>query len=149
VPAAYVRRVRWSGNFTAWVGLGITGLSSIIALPMFVHGKWQAYMPALFAVGGVALFAKAMRAANGRLRAYRIGKAVEGRVRQVRVDSAVLINGQQPYRVIYHYPVGARMEEGSVLSCDPMAMRRAAGQPIWVLYDEAAPEDHAIFPPLL
>lgn len=149
LPRKYVRRVRWTENIATLVGLGFTAVGLLFAIPMIVNRLWlPALILAFFLLGGVSMFRYGWKTAAARLRAFRIGRAVEGRIHQIGVDATQHINGRQPSRVVYHFPVDGQMQEGVIITFDTTASRRGSGEPVWVLYNEADPTENTIYPPL-
>lgn len=148
LPKAYVRRVRWSQNIAVLIGPGFAAVGLLFAIPMIVNKLWVAVLPLFFVLGGVSMFHHGWKTASARLRAFRSGKAVLGSIYQVSVDTSQQINGRQASRVVYHFQVNGQMLEGVITSFDTTAKRLYAGQPKWVLYNEADPTENAIYPPL-
>lgn len=149
IPKRYARKVMWTSNFMTLVGLGFVAVGSLFTIPFLVNKLWvPSLIGMFFLVGGGIMFWTAFQAGRSRLRAFRYGKIVEGKVRSVRSDTSVSVNNQNPYKLIYHFPVGDTLQEGSIVTFDSTAWERQPGQPLWVLYDEKDPENSAIYPPL-
>lgn len=149
LPAAYVRRVRWTQNIVTMVGPGFIAVGLLLTIPMILNKLWlPALLPLFFLLGGTSMFNYGWKIAEARLRAFRLGKAVKGRIHQIGVDATQHVNGQHPSKVIYHFNVGDQLHEGVIISFDTTASRRASGDPVWVLYNEADPSENAIYPPL-
>ena len=149
VPKRYARKVMWTSNLMALVGLGFSGVGLLFLAPFVANKMWlPALIPCFFIVGGGSMFWSAFTSARARLRAFRYGKVVEGKVRSVRSDTSMQVNNQNPYKLTYHFPVGDTLQEGTIVTFDSTAWERQAGQPLWVLYDEKDPECNAIYPPL-
>lgn len=149
LPKAYVKRVRWSQNIATLVGPGFAAVGLLFAIPMIVNKLWlPSLAPALFILCGVSMFRYGWKIAAARLRAFRIGKAVKGSIYQVGSDTSQHINGRYPSRVVYHFAVEGQRHEGVITTFDTTATRLFAGQPVWVLYNEAEPTENAIYPPL-
>ena len=86
-------------------------------------------------------------AAASTLNAFVRGTAVEGKVVGVSQDTSQSINGQHPWKLTYHFPVGGQLHEGTVVSWDSTITACSAGQPLWVLYLLADPEQNTAYPP--
>ncbi|MEZ5324741.1 MAG: hypothetical protein R3F19_06730 [Verrucomicrobiales bacterium] len=148
MPKAYVKRVRWTQNIATMVGPGFVAVGLLFAVPMMVNKLWLPLLaPAFFVLGGVSMFRYGWKIAKARLRAFRIGKAVKGSIYQVGWDTSQHINGRYPSRVVYHFTAEGQQHEGIITTFDTTAARLFAGQPVWVLYNEAEPTENAVYPP--
>ena len=149
LPPQYVFRLRWSRNIATLVGGGFFLVGTLLFLPMAIAGTWAALLPAFFMLGGFSMFRYGWRHASGILRAFRDGRAVEGRIASVSWDTTQRINDQHPWKLVYHFPVGEQMCEGSITTFDSTVGSRMSGQPLWVLYNEADTSQSTIYPPLV
>jgi hypothetical protein len=148
VPAQYERRMKWTRNIGTLVGGMFFLVGGIMVIPMLFVAPLAALFPGFFMVGGFFMFRYGWLHAKGVLHAFKHGQAVEGRVAQVSLDTSQAVNNQHPWKLVYHFPIGNQLQEGSVTSFDSTLSSRTPGQPLWVLYNDDDPEKSAIFPPI-
>jgi hypothetical protein len=148
LPRGFAFRVKWSRNFAVLGGLLCLIISSLMLYAMIKVRTFFAVIPALFLFPGFYLFRYGRTQATGILRALRKGTAVEGKIVEVRLDATTEVNGRNPWKLVYQFPVGESLCEGSVTSFDSTVGGRSSGQSIWVLYVPEAPEKCTLYPPI-
>jgi hypothetical protein len=148
LPKGFAFRQKWSRNILSLVGGVFFVIGGILTFALLFLGGWPALFPLLFALGGYAMMRSGRRSAAATLNAFTRGTAVKGKVVSVTMDYSQSINGQHPWKLVYHFPVGGEWQEGIAVSWDSTVTMRAAGQPLWVLYLPEDPEQNTLYPPL-
>lgn len=154
LPAKYLRRVLFLGNFGVIFGSIFGGIGGVLTLvflviscafpPMLLGVLIAGIFPVIGGAIGGASYLKARR----RVRALREGAAVVGVVDAVTHDLSVQVNGQHPWRVSYTFEAGGRLFAGGVSTFDAEVKRYTSGDPIHVVYLAADPDINATWPPL-
>jgi hypothetical protein len=149
LPKCFAFRHKWSRNILALVGGIFFVAGSFIFVAFLLVGRLAGTpLPLLFMIGGLAMLRIGRRHAATTLNAFVRGIAVEGKVVRLSRDLSQTMNGEHPWKLTYHFPVGTQLREGVVVSWDSTVAARSPGQPLWVLY---LPEDHdqnTTYPPL-
>ena len=140
--------MKWTRNIGMLAGGMFFLVGGIMVIPMLFVAPLAALFPGFFMLGGFFMFRHGWRDAKAVLQAFKYGQVVEGRVAHVALDSSQSVNHQHHWKLVYHFPVGSQLQEGSVTSFDSTLNARTPGQPLWVLYNEQDPEMSAIFPPM-
>ena len=148
LPKGFEFRRKWSGNILALVGIIFFLIGSFIFLVFLLLGLLIGMpLPLLFMVGGFAMLLIGRRQAARTLNAFVRGSVAEGKVVSVAQDHSQTLNGVHPWKLTYHFPTGAQLQEGTVVSWDSTITARAPGQPLWVLYVPEDPEQNTAYPP--
>ncbi len=149
LPRGFALRTLLTGNFAVLIGGVLGAFTSLITYACVKQRVWAAVaFMGLFALGGWSVFWKGLRGALSTLRAFRRGVAVEGVVYECRTDRAMTVNGEHPLKLTWHFTVDGRTYEGSLTSLDSTLGRRAAGQPLWILYVAKDPTQNTLYPPV-
>ena len=148
LPKRYERRVKWTENISTMAGIIFAAVGSILFAVFVFVNIWMSLFPAFFAFGGICLFRLGWKKAKGILFAYKYGKVAEGRIHKVSLDATQSVNNVHPWLLVYHFPVGDQIYEGTLSTFDSTVELRTPGQPLWVLFNAADPAESAIFPPL-
>ena len=148
LPKGFAFRRKWSQNILALVGGIFFLVGSFIFFAFLLLGLLVGTpLPLLFMIGGFAMWRIGRRRAASTLNAFVRGTAVEGKVVSVARDESQPINGEHPWKLVYHFAAGGQLHEGTVISWDSTVSARAAGQPLWVLYMPKDPEQNTAYPP--
>lgn len=148
LPKGFEFREKWSRNILACIGGLFFLIGSFIFLVFLLLGLLIGTpLPLLFMILGFVMLWIARRHAARTLKAFKRGTAVEGKVVSVAQDQSQTLNGAHPWKLIYHFPVGAQLHEGNVVSWDSTITARSAGQPLWVLYLPEDPGQNTLYPP--
>ena len=107
-----------------------------------------ALFPMLFVVGGLLFLRYGLVRASRTLRAFRDGVAVKGRIVSVDTDTSQTINGKNPWKLTYDFPVADQRIKGTQTSFDSSVTLMKHGQPIWVLHLVTDPSQSTLYPPL-
>lgn len=149
LPNRFAFRSKWSRNILALVGAIFFLVGTVIFIAFLLVGLLVGTpLPLLFMIGGFAMLRIGRRHAAATLNAFVRGTAVEGKVVSVARDQSQTMNGEHPWKLTYHFPVGNQLHEGTLISWDSTAGARAPGQPLWVLYLPEDPEQNTTYPPL-
>jgi hypothetical protein len=148
LPKGFAFRLLWSGNVLVLVGTIFGGVGAVMFLPILVVFPPAALLPLIFMILGFVLFRIGRRGAKRTLKAFAEGTAVAGELADVSRDQSEATNGQHPWKLTYHFNVDGAVHEGSATSYDSTVGKRAAGQPVWVLYLPKDPAQNTIYPPL-
>jgi hypothetical protein len=147
-PKGFAFRTRWSGNIATIAG----GMFFMVAALFFVAAlkasSFFALVPLFFMTGGFFMFRHGWQHATRVLRAYRHGIASEGKVYTCSVDRTQHVNGNHPYKLVWHFSVEGHQYEGTLTSFDSTLGSRGRGQPLWVLYYPGDPGQNTIYPPV-
>ena len=135
-------------NLATILGLAFTFMGSLMVVPMVMQKMWQAVFPGFFLLGGLSLLWHAFKLAVSTVRSFRHGVAVEGKIASVSKDTTQTMNGQHPWKLVWHFEHEGQQIEGSHISFDSTLGERSRGQPLWVLYQKNAPHHSTIYPPL-
>ena len=148
LPKGFEFRQKWSGNILAMVGVIFFLIGGFIFFAFLLLGLLIGTpLPLLFMLGGFIMLLIGRRHARRTLNAFKRGAVVEGKIFGIAQDQSQTMNGVHPWKLTYHFPVGAQLVEGSVVSWDSTITARAAGQPLWVLYLPEDPEQNTAYPP--
>lgn len=148
LPKGFEFRQKWSRNILALVGGVFFVVGSFIFLTFLVTGLVIGTpLPLLFMIGGFVMLRIGRRHAASTLNAFVRGSVVEGKVAAVSRDQSQTINGEHPWKLSYHFPVGAQLHEGTLVSWDSTVGARMAGQALWVLYLPEDPAQNTTYPP--
>lgn len=148
LPRGFAFRRKWSHNILALVGGIFFLVGSFIFLAFLVLGLLIGTpLPLLFMIIGFAMLLIGRRHAKKTLKAFVRGTAVEGKVVSVAQDQSQTMNGEHPWKLIYHFPLHGQLHAGAVVSWDSTITARAAGQPLWVLYLPEDPDQNTAYPP--
>jgi len=148
LPKGFAFRVKWSRNIAVLGGLFCMAISSLMLFAMIKAKTWFAVVPGLFDFAGVCLFIAGRKRAVGILRAFRRGATSEGKISEVSLDTTQSVNGRHPWKLVYQFPVGEELHEGSFVSFDSVVGSRSSGQPVWVLYVPSDPTQSTLYPPV-
>jgi hypothetical protein len=148
VPDGFPLRVILTQNITSIIGTIIFGAGMFMALMFVLGGSWGAVLPGLFALGGFAILRHGVKQGKATLHAFRHGIAVEGKVHQVSRDTTTKVNGEHPWKLVYHFRVAEQIHQGVLLSFDSTLSKRISGQPLWVLCDPEDPAKNTLYPPV-
>jgi hypothetical protein len=148
LPKGFAFRILWSGNVLVLIGAVFGGISTILFFPMLLLIPPAALLPLLFMILGFVLFRIGRKGAKRTLKAFVHGTAVRGEIADVSRDLSESTNGQNPWKLTYHFAVEGTAHEGSAKSYDSTVGKRTPGQPVWVLYLAKDPAQNTIYPPL-
>ena len=148
LPKGFEFRQKWSGNLLALIGGLFFLIGSFIFLSFLLIGLLIGTpLPLLFMIIGFVMLRIGRRQAARTVNAFTRGTVVEGKVVSVAQDQSQTMNGQHPWKLTYHFPVGAQLHAGEIVSWDSTITARAAGQPLWILYLPEDPEQNTAYPP--
>ncbi|TLD69818.1 hypothetical protein FEM03_15965 [Phragmitibacter flavus] len=148
VPSGFPLRVLLTNNIASIIGAIIFGAGAFMTLMFLVAGNWGALFPGLFALGGFLVLRFGIKQGRSTLHAFRDGIAVEGKVHQVSKDTTTTVNGEHPWKLVYHFRVADHLHQGVLISFDSTLSKRVSGQPLWVLYVPENPEKNTLYPPV-
>jgi hypothetical protein len=148
LPKGFAFRTRFSSNFAVIAGTAFLFVGSLIFAGLLKAKTFAALVPLFFMVGGFFLFRHGWMYASKILRAFRKGVAVRGEVYECRIDKTQSLNGENPYKLTWHFTVEGRQYEGSLTSFDSTLGSRGRGQSVWVLYVRRDPEQNTLYPPV-
>lgn len=147
-PKGFAFRTRWSGNIATLVGGAFFLLGAFFVLAFLMAKSFAALFPLLFVVGGYFMFRHGWHHASRVLGAYRHGTAARGEVFSCSMDRTQHVNGNHPFKLVWHFTVEGHHYEGSLTSFDSTLGSRGRGQPLWVLYYPGDPGQNTIYPPV-
>ncbi|MBN2387681.1 MAG: hypothetical protein JXB85_11740 [Anaerolineales bacterium] len=154
VARSYVWRLLWTDGWaiTAFVfallGILFAPLGAILAIfliTIFVGLPFLG-LGLLFLGAGIGLLAWRYQAAGRTLRVLQNGQATRGEIVSVEVNSAVQVNGRNPWTIAYRFQAGGAEHQGRVTTLNPPGPQLQAGWPACVLYLPEKPEYNALFP---
>ena len=149
LPPGFESRTKWSGNVASLVGLVFFLVGSLLTTVMVITGNVLiSLFPMLFVVGGLLFLRYGLVRASRTLRAFRDGVAVKGRIVSVDTDTSQTINGKNPWKLTYDFPVADERIKGTQTSFDSSVTLMKHGQPIWVLHLVTDPSQSTLYPPL-
>ena len=148
LPRGFKFRQKWSRNILALVGGMFFLIGGFIFLAFLLVGLLIGTpLPLLFMVGGFFMLLAGRRSAARTLNAFVRGAVVKGTIASVARDQTQTMNGEHPWKLTYHFPVGAQLHEGTVVSWDSTVGVRSPGQALWILYVPDDPEQNTTYPP--
>lgn len=148
LPSGFEFRIKWSGNILSMVGTIFLFVGLVLFFAMLFVIWFGALFALIFVILGFILFRAGRVQAKSVLRAFKRGIAIAGEVISCSLDRTQSINQEHPFKLVYSFVVDGHLYEGSLTSFDSTIARRAAGQPIWVLYVPEAPGQNTIYPPV-
>ncbi len=148
LPKGFAFRQLWSGNVLVLVGTIFGSIGTILFFPMLLLFPPAALLPLIFMILGFFFFRGGRKGAKRTLKAFVHGRAVRGEIADVSRDLSETTNGQNPWKLTYHFTVEGQIHEGLAKSYDSTVGKRTPGQPLWVLYLEKDRAQNTIYPPL-
>jgi len=155
LPGGYaIRQILFSnvaafiGLFFAAFGLLFGGLGCPLTIVLIPLGLGFCGFGLLFGGLGLLISVPAMRGAQRRLRALRVGEFVRGRIVEVTRDTSQSVNGRHPWLLRYLFDTGTSVHEGTVSAWEWLEGEREPDEPVWVVFLEEDPEVNAIWPPV-
>lgn len=131
---------------------GVAAVLIIVGFILLVAGQkaglFLALFPLLHLAIGVGLLVHVFKRRAARSVVYRNGTAAVARVDGVGYNRKLRINGRNPYELVWSFEVDGHRYHDKQSSFDDHIMRFEPGDPIWIVYDPADPEDSAAWPPL-
>jgi len=144
LPRGYSRRTLLIKNTRSMIGLCFI----LITLPaVFVPVALLMVSP--FFLSGIFLLYTGLRQARKWLSALHHGTATRGTLSAVQEDLSQSADHKHPWRIEFTFELhGGGTEKGFVTAWDPVHAKRTAGDHVWVVYSEADPTQHALWPPV-
>ena len=155
VPRGFLRRKLFSANPLGIVGLVFTlvGLPFVIVFPIIgiIEREWLfliigGSLGLVFAGLGIFFVIIAIRNAQRKIQAHRLGDATTGVLVDVYRDQSVTVNSRNPWTLEYEFNVVGAVYSGKATSWSRAAREREPGQPLHVLYLRDKPDDNTIYP---
>ena len=102
----------------------------------------------LFTVLGGGLLVFGIRHGISKIRPYELGQAVIGEVTDIYRDTSIIVNGRNPWQIVYEFDAGGLPYEGKALTWKNAPRTQAVGNRIFVLYMVDDPSQNVLYPPV-